>query len=62
VADELAAGTLVALRVPEFTADTMTLFAIRRRDRPHGVVAELLWTSLGASDPPPAEPRRSGRR
>jgi DNA-binding transcriptional LysR family regulator len=46
VASELASGALVALDVPEFEADAMELFAIRRRDRPHGVVAQALWRAL----------------
>jgi DNA-binding transcriptional LysR family regulator len=49
VADELACGQLAALRVPEFEADVMELFALRRRDRPHGVVAQALWEALKAS-------------
>lgn len=39
VARDLAAGRLVALSVPEFETGTMSLFAMRRRDRAHGVVA-----------------------
>jgi DNA-binding transcriptional LysR family regulator len=46
VAGELASGELVALDVPEFEADTMTLFAIRRRDRVHGIVSQALWNGL----------------
>lgn len=45
-ADSLAAGELVALRVPEFEASPMELFALRRRDRPHGVVAQALWQAI----------------
>ncbi|KYF83446.1 LysR family transcriptional regulator, partial [Sorangium cellulosum] len=37
-AGALAAGELVRLQVPEFKADVMELFVMRRRDRPHGVV------------------------
>jgi DNA-binding transcriptional LysR family regulator len=48
VASELASGSLVTLDVPEFEADTMELFAMRRRDRPHGVVAQALWQALTA--------------
>lgn len=45
VADALASGKLVALRIPAF-AETMELFVLRRRDRPHGVVAQALWENL----------------
>ena len=46
VAPELAAGSLVALDVPEFEADALELFAVRRRDRPRGLVLEQLWRGL----------------
>jgi DNA-binding transcriptional LysR family regulator len=46
VADSIAAGKLVALRVPEFDARPMELFALRRRDRAHGVVAQALWKAI----------------
>jgi DNA-binding transcriptional LysR family regulator len=46
IAAELASGALVTLDVPEFEADRMELFVIRRRDRPHGVVAQALWHGL----------------
>ncbi|WP_437970143.1 LysR family transcriptional regulator [Sorangium sp. So ce260] len=46
VADALAAGELVRLQVPEFSDDIMELFVMRRRDRPHGVVAQALWEEL----------------
>ncbi len=46
IAGELASGALVALDVPEFEADRMELFVVRRRDRPHGVVAQALWQGL----------------
>ena len=49
VADELASGTLVALEVPEFEAGVMELYAMRRRDRAHGVVASVLWEELKGS-------------
>jgi DNA-binding transcriptional LysR family regulator len=49
VAGALAGGELVALQVPEFEADVMELFALRRRDRPHGVVARVLWEELKTS-------------
>jgi len=46
VADALASGELVALQVPEFEAEVMELFAMRRRDRAHGVVAQAVWEEL----------------
>ncbi|PCC67131.1 DNA-binding transcriptional regulator, LysR family [Nannocystis exedens] len=46
VASELATGELVVLAVPEFEVDRMELFVMRRRDRPHGVVASALWDEL----------------
>ena len=49
VADELASGTLVELEVPEFEAGVMELYAMRRRDRAHGVVASVLWEELKGS-------------
>ena len=60
VARELADGTLKALVVPEF-AEAMDLFAIRRRDRAHGVVATALWEALGSAGAEP-EPSRARRR
>ncbi len=60
VARELADGTLKALVVPEF-AEAMDLFAIRRRDRAHGVVATSLWEALGSAGAKP-EPSRARRR
>ncbi len=62
VAHELADGTLKALVVPEF-AEAMDLFAIRRRDRAHGVVATALWEALGSAGakPEPSRARRRGR-
>jgi DNA-binding transcriptional LysR family regulator len=65
VAGARASGDLVVLDVPGFEA-TMALFALRRRDRAHGVVATALWDELAAtaaarspSSAPPAP--RSGR-
>ena len=46
VAADLAAGRLAALSVPEFDTGTMTLLAMRRRDRAYGVVARALWDEL----------------
>jgi DNA-binding transcriptional LysR family regulator len=45
-AGPLASGELVAMTVPEFEVDTLELFALRRRDRQHGVVAQSLWEEL----------------
>jgi DNA-binding transcriptional LysR family regulator len=49
-ADPLASGVLVRLEVPECDVRAMDLFVMRRRDRPHGVVAQALWEALGRSD------------
>jgi len=49
VAESIAAGELVALQVPEFETEAMELFAMRRRDRPHGVVAQAVWEELKRS-------------
>jgi DNA-binding transcriptional LysR family regulator len=46
VADDLAAGRLVALDVPEFDTDAMELFVLRRREGARGVVAQELWERL----------------
>jgi DNA-binding transcriptional LysR family regulator len=46
VAPDLASGAFVALDVPEFEADTMELFAVRRRDRVRGVAMQALWEGL----------------
>ncbi len=58
VAEALAARVLVRLEVPEFEVQAMELFAMRRRDRPHGVVAQALWEELGRSGPTSPAPRR----
>jgi DNA-binding transcriptional LysR family regulator len=55
VADELASGALVALEVPEFEVGVMELYAMRRRDRAHGVVASELWEQLKGSGATAAE-------
>jgi len=64
VAREVAEGKLKALLVPEF-AEAMDLFAIRRRDRAHAVVASALWEALGAAgakrEPSCARRRRQTR-
>jgi DNA-binding transcriptional LysR family regulator len=65
VADALASGELVQLEVPEFEVGAMELFAIRRRDRAHGVVASALWEELkrtGASAATKKRGRGSGPR
>ena len=62
VADALEAGDLVALSVPEFHADAMELFVMRRRDRPHGIVAQTLWDALRRSAAEQAPPRRRVHR
>jgi len=43
---ELESGSFVVLAVPEFEADSMQLFVVRRRDRARGVVAQALWRGL----------------
>src|SRR5262245_36111991 len=58
VTDLLASGVLVRLEVPEFEVHAMELFAMRRRDRPHGVVAQALWEALGRSGSTSAAPSR----
>jgi DNA-binding transcriptional LysR family regulator len=58
VSDALASGVLVRLEVPEFAVRAMELFAMRRRDRPHGVVAQELWEALGRSGSTSAVPTR----
>jgi len=67
IAAALTAGELVALDVPEFEVRAMELFAMRRRDRPYGVVTTALWKGLeqhGASAPDraPTSRPRSGKR
>src|SRR5262249_2679431 len=58
VADLLASRVLVRLDIPEFEVHAMELFTMRRRDRPHGVVAQALWEALGGSGPRSPAPRR----
>ena len=59
-ADPLVSLVLVRLAVPEFEVRAMELFAMRRRDRPHGVVAQALWEALARSGP--ASPARLRHR
>lgn len=61
-ASELAAGELVVLAVPEFEIDRMELFVLRRRDRPHGVVASALWDELKRQAAPAPAKTDSGTR
>src|SRR5262249_38667862 len=61
-ADALASGELVALAVPEFQTDAMELFAMRRRDRAHGVVAGALWEGLKRSGAEAAEVKQTQSR
>ncbi len=49
VADELASGALVSVRVREFETQAMEFFVMRRRDRPARVVASALWEGLVAA-------------
>jgi DNA-binding transcriptional LysR family regulator len=46
VASDLADGTLVALTVREFDVAAIELFAVKRRDRRAGPVAQALWARL----------------
>jgi DNA-binding transcriptional LysR family regulator len=63
VADALASRELVRLDVPEFAVRAMQLFAMRRRDRPHGVVGQALWDALVQSARmSPPERAKPGRR
>jgi DNA-binding transcriptional LysR family regulator len=63
VADELASRTLRALVVHGF-AESMDLYAIRRRDGAHGVVATALWEALGRAGARPTarRARRAGSK
>ncbi|AUX27536.1 LysR family transcriptional regulator [Sorangium cellulosum] len=60
-ADALASGELVTLQVPEFEADVMELFVTRRRDRPHGVVAQALWEALRRGGRDAGAPTAAGK-
>ena len=62
VAPELAAGSLVALDVPEFEADSLDLFAVRRRDRPRGPVQQALWRGLASPAPQLGRAKRARAR
>jgi DNA-binding transcriptional LysR family regulator len=46
VAEDLAAGRLVALKGPSLAGGTAEIVAARRRDAPHGPVAEQLWAHV----------------
>ncbi|WP_437934771.1 LysR family transcriptional regulator [Sorangium sp. So ce341] len=59
-ADALARGELVRLEVPEFEVDVMELFVMRRRDRPHGLVAQALWEALLRGGPDAGAPASAG--
>ena len=58
IASELASGELVELQVPEFEAERMELFSMRRLDRPRGVVAEALWQALRQRGDATSHPRQ----
>lgn len=62
VAPELASGSFVVLAVPEFEADSMQLFAVRRRDRARGVVAQALWRGLVEASAPSTRRGRGPKR
>ncbi|MEM9500136.1 MAG: LysR family transcriptional regulator [Pseudomonadota bacterium] len=48
MADELASGALVPLRVDGFPPRHTEIFAIRRRDKPMGKVMTAIWASIEA--------------
>lgn len=63
VAEELADGRLVQLRVPSFSVEALELFLLRRRDRPAGQVARALWEGLLAGKAAAKKGRaKQGRR
>lgn len=49
---DLRSGALVSLQGSHLPGRVETLAAIRRRDRPHGPVAEALWQHVGAAAAP----------
>lgn len=51
VAGRLRSGALVALDVREFSIGSILLYAIRRRDRAAGPVAQALWAALAGAAP-----------
>jgi DNA-binding transcriptional LysR family regulator len=48
IEDELRDGRLISIAGAHLPGRTETLAAVRRRDRPHGPVAEALWLHLQA--------------
>ncbi|MDX8494999.1 LysR family transcriptional regulator [Mesorhizobium sp. VK22B] len=46
IEDELRNGRLISIAGRQIPGRTETVAAVRRRDRPHGPVAEALWTYL----------------
>lgn len=48
IADEVKDGSLVAITNTHLPGRTETIGALRRRDRPHGPVADALWRHLQA--------------
>jgi len=51
VEEDLAAGRLVTLSGPGLTGGVAELVAARRRDVPHGPVAERLWRQIADQAP-----------
>jgi DNA-binding transcriptional LysR family regulator len=49
IEEELRDGRLISIAGPYLPGRTETLAAVRRRDRPHGPVAEALWVYLKAT-------------
>ena len=52
IEDELRNGKLISIAGAHLPGRTETLAAVRRRDRPHGPVAEALWAHLKATQDP----------
>jgi DNA-binding transcriptional LysR family regulator len=52
IQDELRDGQLISIAGAHLPGRTETLAAVRRRDRPHGPVAEALWAHLKAAQGP----------
>lgn len=52
VKDELGDGRLISLRNRHLPGRVETLAAMRRRDRPHGPVAQKLWSMLACAEWP----------
>lgn len=49
IEEELRTGALISLKSRDLTGRVETLAAVRMRDKPHGPVADALWTYLAAA-------------